>query len=77
MQLNGEKAGICYLTVAILLGISQWTEDLCLWKSKINPRGWGGGGGGLSAKFICIYPRSEVSFYKTVGPLVFEKYLFS
>ena len=27
-------------------------------------------GGGWSAKFIDIYPRSQVSIYRTIGPLV-------
>ena len=56
------KSGKCHLMAGNLLEVSKWTEDLCLCK-KITPR-W------LSAKFIGIYPRSQVSVYRTIGPLV-------
>ena len=46
-----------------LLGISKWTEDLCLRKKKLTPVG-------LSAKLIGLYPRSQVSVYRTIGRLV-------
>ena len=34
-----------------------------MFMKNINPRG-------LPAKFIGIYPRSQVSVYRTIGPLV-------
>ena len=30
MHLNGKKIGKCHLMAENLLGMSQWTEDLCL-----------------------------------------------
>ena len=56
------EVGKSHLMVGNLLGMSKWTEDKCLWK-KITTVG-------LSAKFIGIYPRSQVNVYRTIGPLV-------
>ena len=48
-----------------LAGNEQMNRRFMFMK-KINPRG----GGVLSAKFIGIYPRSQVSVYRTIDPLV-------
>ena len=45
-----------------LLEVSKWTEDLCLYKKNYPTV--------VVAKFIGIYPRSQVSIYRTIGPLV-------
>ena len=50
--MNGEKTEKCHLMAEILLGMSKWTEDLCL-RKYFGPRVLSTAAAGL---YTCIWP---------------------
>ena len=62
MHLNGERGKMLF-NGGKLAGNKQMDRRFMFMKKKMTLEG-------LSAKFIGIYPGSQVSVYRTIGPLV-------